>query len=71
MMRFMPITMQINTSFITEEFSEEDKSLVHELEIGIISPYICVLCLLDNTLPISLDFFFCPTEFYFADIVGF
>ena len=67
----MGITMQIYTPLITEEFTEENKSLVHELEIGIISPYVCILCLFDDTLSLSLDFLFCSSEFDFADIVSF
>ena len=67
----MPITMQIYTSLITEELSEEDESLIHELEISIISPYVCILSLLDDTLSLSLDFFLCPSKFYLADIVCF
>ena len=66
----MIITMQIYTSLITEKLSEEDESLIHELEIGIIFPYIRILSLLDDTLSLSLDFLLCPSELDFADIVS-
>ena len=51
----MPIAVEVNATPVAEQFTYQDKSFIHELQVIIVRPDVGVLRLLKHGVPLRLQ----------------